>query len=757
MNKIFNINLGGYPFTIDHDAYEHLSDYLKTIHKHFQNSEGYEEITSDIETRMAEIFHESLDGRSIVTMKDVKDAIAIMGTPEDFGAETVETEEEAPKSSKSKKKYRTGKRLYRNSEDEVIGGVCAGIAAYFGITDPLWIRIAAVALVFIGVGTAIPLYIVLWAILPKAESASDRLHMKGEPVNASNIGKIIEEEMENFSKKMSEFGDELQNEFGSKKKNFATGASEEDSSSESGRRPFRMAGAAASITDTLKKGIHLLGKIIRTIVSAISKIGRPILFIVGVGLIIAFAVGWIASLIGLFYGLPFFSYLLPNSGLATVFGVVNVMVIIGVPLIGMVLTVTRIFFGSHIKPRWRAGLWTFWAVNIISLFFIGMLTVKQFNVGIHTEQGSFNDLPNTDTLHLEFAQNPYKDVWFYIGDELQVMDHQLISNDVEISFSKAPGSDFILSQQHYSRGASEEEAGRLSEAVVYQFEVQGDKLILPKNFSIPEGEKWRNQKVKLTLQVPEGRTIKFDRAFNWHIHVMGLDQNKEHPWVGYYHKYFWTMGSEGMYSSEYVTEHHKEHNYDLKDFSKVHIEGDMQVNIEAGEEFSIALKGGKNSTKNKIEITKIGALLDIAAEAHCNCNDVEIRIIMPSLIELDLENTSDVKIKGFKEQSMSIFNEGRGDIKAYLEVESLTVKQKGRNELDLKGSGNFLKVTTDHHSKLDAERYAVKVAEISGDYNNDTKLAVSDTLRHSFGEHVNFENEGEPVVIPINRNSNNEQ
>ena len=79
MNKISNINLGGFPFTIDEDAYQALDKYLKTIHKHFRKSEGYEEITTDIETRMAELFQEKLEGRPIVTSPDVKNVIAIMG------------------------------------------------------------------------------------------------------------------------------------------------------------------------------------------------------------------------------------------------------------------------------------------------------------------------------------------------------------------------------------------------------------------------------------------------------------------------------------------------------------------------------------------------------------------------------------------------------------------------------------------------------------------------------------------------------
>ena len=87
MNKVFQINLGGTPFTIDDDAYEHLRAYLEALHKHFRGTEGYTEITSDIEARLAELFTESLGNRKIVTVDEVKNAIEVMGRPEEFGAD----------------------------------------------------------------------------------------------------------------------------------------------------------------------------------------------------------------------------------------------------------------------------------------------------------------------------------------------------------------------------------------------------------------------------------------------------------------------------------------------------------------------------------------------------------------------------------------------------------------------------------------------------------------------------------------------
>lgn len=215
MNKVFNINLGGYPFTIDEDAYNHLRSYLEAIHNHFRQTEGYEEITHDIEARLAELFVEQLNHRHIVNFQDVEDAITIMGRPEDFGADPVEdtfasTANDTGKEQTTQEKFRikTGKRLFRDPDEKMIGGVAAGLAAYFGITDPIWVRLFF-ALFLITGGIGVPVYFVLWALMPEAKTASDRLAMRGEPINVSNISKIIQEELEHFSEKMSDFGGEF--------------------------------------------------------------------------------------------------------------------------------------------------------------------------------------------------------------------------------------------------------------------------------------------------------------------------------------------------------------------------------------------------------------------------------------------------------------------------------------------------------------------------------------------------------------------
>lgn len=201
MNKVFNINLGGYPFVMDQDAYNTLDEYLISLEGYFSESEGCEEIVSDIEARIAELFKDRLKRRKIVSMKDVDEVIAIMGTPEQF-----EDDAFATQTGSTGKKFdiRTGKRLYRNPDDSVLAGVCSGLSAYLGIEDPIWMRLVFVLAVF-GFGFGVLPYIVLWIVVPEALTSGDRLAMRGEPANVSNIARTVEEELQHLSKRITNF------------------------------------------------------------------------------------------------------------------------------------------------------------------------------------------------------------------------------------------------------------------------------------------------------------------------------------------------------------------------------------------------------------------------------------------------------------------------------------------------------------------------------------------------------------------------
>jgi phage shock protein PspC (stress-responsive transcriptional regulator) len=205
MNKTSQINLGGIAFNIDDDAYRRLDLYMHELEEHFAQSESRDEIIADIEARLAELLRDHLRGRDIVSLHDVANAIKIMGSPGDFDDEpatgpTYRREDHGEYESKEKSTWdiKTGKRLFRDPDNKVIGGVCSGMAAYFGVEDPLWVRIGFVILFFtFGFG---PLaYIIAWILIPEAKTASDRLAMMGHPANVRNIADMIEKGLDDLS------------------------------------------------------------------------------------------------------------------------------------------------------------------------------------------------------------------------------------------------------------------------------------------------------------------------------------------------------------------------------------------------------------------------------------------------------------------------------------------------------------------------------------------------------------------------------
>ena len=192
MKKTYNINLGGIVFHIDEDAYDLLDKYLSNLRIHFSKEEGAEEIVHDMELRISELFSERLnEKKQVITLTDVEEIIAQMGKPEEFSEDTTQETNEYIKEEK------TPKRLFRDPDNKVIGGVCSGIAAYLG-WDVTAVRIIfiALALPFILNGSLILngvviAYIIAWIIIPEANTAAEKLSMKGMQVNVENIGKTV--------------------------------------------------------------------------------------------------------------------------------------------------------------------------------------------------------------------------------------------------------------------------------------------------------------------------------------------------------------------------------------------------------------------------------------------------------------------------------------------------------------------------------------------------------------------------------------
>jgi phage shock protein PspC (stress-responsive transcriptional regulator) len=198
MKKTLSINLSGSVFNIDDDAYQLLKDYLNLIERHFRNEQESKEIISDIEARIAELFKERInDFKQVITFPDVEEVIEIMGQPEEF-IDPGDSQQYQRKEKFGPSGYR---RMYRDPDNRLMGGVCSGMAAYWG-TDPLIIRIIFIVATLIFLSGAV-IYVILWVVLPEAKTTAQKLEMRGEPVNISNIGKAVKEEFEKIKEKMN--------------------------------------------------------------------------------------------------------------------------------------------------------------------------------------------------------------------------------------------------------------------------------------------------------------------------------------------------------------------------------------------------------------------------------------------------------------------------------------------------------------------------------------------------------------------------
>ena len=196
MNEIKKCSLSGIGFTLEKEAYNRLSDYLKSLKEAYKNSADCDEILADIEARIAElILSAQSDAQCVVCLPLIENIIAQLGSPEDISGE-----ETAPKTENN---TRIPRRLYRDVENSKLGGVCAGLAKYFGV-EAVWIRLAmASPLILLVIGAPflhwlsilggnlcsifVVTYLILWFAIPSAKSARQKLEMEGEAISAKSI------------------------------------------------------------------------------------------------------------------------------------------------------------------------------------------------------------------------------------------------------------------------------------------------------------------------------------------------------------------------------------------------------------------------------------------------------------------------------------------------------------------------------------------------------------------------------------------
>ena len=200
MNITKDIHLSHVKFTMDDEAYKILKSYLDKLTIAFSSNSSKNEILEDIESHIAELFSTNNSINRVISVSDVNNAIEILGTPE----ELAEDENEQDTSLKNKN---TNKKLFRDIDDNYVGGVASGLAHYFGIS-PAWTRILFILFFFVPVPFTTLAYIILWIIIPSAKTSADKIRMTGEAVSVASIKNKIESVLPEIEKEINDFDKE---------------------------------------------------------------------------------------------------------------------------------------------------------------------------------------------------------------------------------------------------------------------------------------------------------------------------------------------------------------------------------------------------------------------------------------------------------------------------------------------------------------------------------------------------------------------
>jgi len=201
MKKVVKVSIGNIAFTIEEDGYLVLKGYLEELNDHYRAKQNGNEIIEGIEERMSELFIEKAGKDAMVTLPVVKEVIGILGRPDDIDQEADSAT--GSYSSASAQQSSAPKRVYRDPDHKMIGGVCSGLASYFNI-DIAIVRIIFLVLLFF---SAIPhliippfvnlhffggsfitiVYIILWIAIPEAKTMEQKFAMRGQKPDLSNI------------------------------------------------------------------------------------------------------------------------------------------------------------------------------------------------------------------------------------------------------------------------------------------------------------------------------------------------------------------------------------------------------------------------------------------------------------------------------------------------------------------------------------------------------------------------------------------
>jgi phage shock protein PspC (stress-responsive transcriptional regulator) len=499
MNKTIIININGIVFHIEEDAYEILKNYMTEIKRHFSNSADSLEITTDIENRVAEMFSELLekDNKQVIVEQDVNQVIEQMGSVADF--ENAESDDaHAPI-------YNTGtagRRLFRDPDDHLVAGVCAGIANYFNI-NPVWLRLAFALFIPVG-GSGLLLYIILWIVVPKAVSRADKMAMKGEKQDLQGFKKNFEDEMSSMRQNLSNFGHEA--------------------------RPF-----VYKARDFAGDFFHHLGIFF-------NGAGKVLIKLVGVCILLA-AFGAAIFLVVVFvgtigFGAEFGDHLLPfrmaNSELVNNILTTGFLVAF-IPVITIILvTIRGIFNVGSIGKSTGTVLLVLWLCSLGMLIFFATKVATGFR-----EQASF-----TETVSLKPTKNntyylKLNDIKYFSHEDSVKLDiknkfkNMVVTDEDYNGFHSDPRSvtlyversDInkpVLEESYRASGANYEAALYNARNTTYVFAQQDTVLKFDYTLRKRPNHIWHAEEVVLTLKLPLNAKVVIDQKLDNYLQGVNL-------------------------------------------------------------------------------------------------------------------------------------------------------------------------------------------------------------------------------------------
>ena len=490
MKKTFTINISGIIFHIDEDAYDKLNNYLGILKSHFTKTVGKDEIISDIEGRIAELLQERLqEQKQVVSIEDIEEIIEILGQPSDF------IEEEAEAQAAGEPEERVSKRLYRDPDNQIIGGVCSGIASYFNL-DALWVRIIFLILL---IGFISPIiYLVLWAVIPKATTTAEKLEMRGEKVNVTNIEKTIQEEIHNIKEKFNDLTGKTKGSFKKKERDTNT--------------------VAENIADFF--------------LSLLKIVFRVIVIIAGIALLImglVFLSGFMISFFGwgglvyvdnhdmITFPLPALIGLISNDIEAIGLMRVGLIMLIGIPIIMLIYGATKMIFRFEGIRQIGFIAFNIWLIGLIITLFFSFKIARNFKHDATIRKQVEFYQPSVDTLWISSNQQLYDDVYeeygnstYFAGPNLVITEEGEIFSYARLRIRKSADQEFHLHKHVYSRGRTEIDAENNTDHITHNIYQSDSSLVIDPYYQVVTGQSWRNQEVMLELQVPVGKAVQLD-------------------------------------------------------------------------------------------------------------------------------------------------------------------------------------------------------------------------------------------------------